>query len=224
MDRPAAQGWIGSWSPGIGDPTVLGWVTVLAYAAAFALSVVVSHRALEKSEAPERWFWRALAVGLLVLGINKQLDLQSAFTELGRAWAYRSGVYEQRREYQLVFLVLVGICGVIAAIWGALLLRRASNASRVAGAGAVGLICFVVMRAASFHHIDLFLKRDDVGVRWNGIFELGSLLVIGLAAAQRLQWIPSLLPGTPDRRVRSTRGPLAGRGEKAAPARSRSPH
>jgi hypothetical protein len=31
------DGWIGSWSPGIGDPTVAGWITVFAYFAASLL-------------------------------------------------------------------------------------------------------------------------------------------------------------------------------------------
>ena len=28
---PEGQGWIGHWSPGIGDPSVMGWVTVALY-------------------------------------------------------------------------------------------------------------------------------------------------------------------------------------------------
>jgi len=29
-----AQGWLGHWSPGIGDPTPAGWLTVVVYAVA----------------------------------------------------------------------------------------------------------------------------------------------------------------------------------------------
>lgn len=56
--RPVeGQGWIGHWSPGIGDPCVMGW-------------------------------------------INKQRDLQSAFTEVMRVVAREQGWYEARRQYQ----------------------------------------------------------------------------------------------------------------------------
>ncbi len=28
---PYGNGWVGNWSPGIGDPTFVGWFTVVAY-------------------------------------------------------------------------------------------------------------------------------------------------------------------------------------------------
>ena len=86
-----APGWIGSWSPGIGDPTPMGWITVVGYLAAAWLCFRVGGRLEVRTAYPERHLWRILTWGLLVLGVSKQLDLQSALTELGRTLAHAQG-------------------------------------------------------------------------------------------------------------------------------------
>jgi hypothetical protein len=45
-----------------------------------------------------------MALVLLLLRINKQLDLQTAMTELFRGPARRDGWYAMRRELQVAFL------------------------------------------------------------------------------------------------------------------------
>ncbi len=44
------------------------------------------------------------------------------------------------------------------------------------------ILGFVVIRAASFHHVDALLAARLGGVRWNWIFELSGISVVGLAA------------------------------------------
>ena len=94
------RGWIGDWSPGIGDPTVAGWLTVALYAfAAWACLTVLRRERMAKLPlvANEGLVWRLMMVFMIALGINKQLDLQSAFTELGRIMAHKQGWYGNRR-------------------------------------------------------------------------------------------------------------------------------
>lgn len=182
------QGLIGTWSPGIGDPSFGGWLTVALYAAAAwatwrvlrdwdMLPPVVARR--------EKWFWHMLFLGLVMLGINKQLDLQSALTEIGRMLADQQGWYENRRQVQVAFIVGIGLMGgtVFAAtlnlIWGA------PAATLWALLGSAGLMLFVVIRAASFHHIDEMLGRDISGLRINWMLEMGMLLVIIASAWRR---------------------------------------
>jgi hypothetical protein len=86
------QGWVGHWSPGIGDPSAMGWVTVALYLAAAWLCFrsARSSRILDRYGSHARWeprLWALFVVVLLALGINKQLDLQSAFTEVMRVVA-----------------------------------------------------------------------------------------------------------------------------------------
>src|SRR5688500_4566551 len=99
---PGEGGWIGGWSPGIGDPTVGGWATVALYAIAAVVCFRVGrrHRRLPR---PELFLYRLLALGLVALGLNKQLDLQTAFTELGRMAAVEYGWYADRRRIQKAF-------------------------------------------------------------------------------------------------------------------------
>jgi hypothetical protein len=44
------------------------------------------------------------------------------------------------------------------------------------------ILGFVVIRAASFHHVDAFLVARLGGVKWNWILELGGITFVALAA------------------------------------------
>ena len=84
-----------NWSPKIGDPTVGGWLTVILY----LLASVSCWRAACKvgtRDIQERRGWQFISVLFLALGVNKQLDLQSALTEAGRVVANVQGWYAQR--------------------------------------------------------------------------------------------------------------------------------
>ena len=166
------------WEPQIGDPSVLGWFTVFCYFAAGLLCLRASNR-----DASAKNLWRALGLALAVLGINKQMDLQTLLTQIGRDFARSEDWYDQRRELQRIFvgaIVFASISGAMAAIW---LFKSRSRAFRVASIGFVSLAGFVCIRAASFHHVDYFLKRSVLGARFNWIIEVGSIALIGFAAA-----------------------------------------
>ena len=61
-------------------------------------------------------------------------------------------------------------------------LRRAVAAVRVAAFGLVLLISFIVVRAASFHHMDEWVTYDIAGVRTGWWLEIAGILTIGLSA------------------------------------------
>jgi hypothetical protein len=186
----------GRWRPGIGDPTVLGWVTVAAYLVAAVGCAVAAWREpmLDGTRRPRgkpSRFWLALAVFMLVLGINKQLDLQSLATQIGRDVIRAWGLYSERRELQAGFILVVAlICaGAFAAfLWAA---RRTLKTRWPAIAGMCFILGFVVIRAASFHHIDAFLAARLGGLKWNWILELGGIAVVALAAFRTAMRPPS---------------------------------
>ena len=98
-----------NWSPGIGDPTIGGWLTVALYLLA-SLSCWTSARKIALQDAcslQERRAWRSISALFLALGVNKQLDLQTALTEAGRVLAHTQGWYAQREFVQLAFIALV---------------------------------------------------------------------------------------------------------------------
>ena len=125
------------------------------------------------------WFWLLVICAMLLLGTNKQLDLQSWFSEVGRDLATAQGWYEERRSVQALFisaLVLGGLTGMaVMTLW----LRRVIR--HIAGAvlGLSFLVIFVA-GAASFHHVDRWLGYGVVRLNW--VLELGGITLIAVSA------------------------------------------
>ena len=174
------------WRPGIGDPTFMGWLTVVAYFTAVPLCWMAgrsdqrAHPQSGYSSHPRVWF--ALAILLTLLGFNKQLDLQTWFTLSLKSVAKAQGWYEERRGFQALFIVGIAIMGIIGLTILRILLRKCLRQTSLALAGATFLTGFVVIRAASFHHVDQMIGFDIGGFKLNWAFELGGILCIGLAA------------------------------------------
>ncbi|MCU0762420.1 MAG: hypothetical protein ACK40L_02645 [Hydrogenophaga sp.] len=185
-----SQGAIGNWSLGIGDPTWGGWTTVALYAlAAWSCWRLLASRDETALPLPrdERWVWRAMLAAMVALGVNKQLDLQSAFTELGRIAADRQGWYAERQRVQLAFVAGLAIVGLTLLVALLYLAWGAPAPTLWAIAGAVGLAIFVMIRAASLHRVDLLLGHSLAGLRINWLLEMGALLVIVGSAWRRRQ-------------------------------------
>ena len=183
----AGQGWIGSWSPTIGDPSLRGWLTVAAYgvAAAACWRAAGRERRAEPARAGLELLWRILAAALVLLGFNKQLDLQSAVTELGRILAHGQGWYEQRRTVQIAFIAVVCASGALGVAYLLYLARGAHGGVRWALLGTLLLVTFIAVRAASFHRVDLFLGLRHAGVTLNFALEVGGILLILAGALRR---------------------------------------
>jgi hypothetical protein len=183
----------GRWRPGIGDPTVMGWLTVVAYFGA----VYLAARAVKAHRLHARWLelrgderavgefklfrlWAFVTMALLLLGINKQLDLQTWFTETARDLAIAQGWYEGRRPLQVAFIFGVILGGAVFVV---LVSRALSTVLRRALGAIVGLsflAAFVAIRAASFHQVDVLLGMHPVRLNW--VLELGGIGVLAVAA------------------------------------------
>jgi hypothetical protein len=135
-------------------------------------------------------FWFGLCGVLVMLGVNKQLDLQTCFTQIGRDMAHSEGWYERRRIVQFIFVVVIFLMGVVilaAAYW---YIRGAWQRYRIAFFGIIYIVCFVIIRAASFHHIDIFLQSTLGGIYFNHILELGGIIFTGFAAWKAARELP----------------------------------
>jgi hypothetical protein len=170
-----------NWTPGIGDPTIGGWVTVVLYFLAMVSCLVTARN----SQVGERRIWAVISILFLILGINKQLDLQTAFTEVGRILALEEGWYERRQSVQLYFIIFVALVCVFVIITLLIWARRAPFPAWVALFGTTSVIGFVLIRAASFHHIDRFIGKTLLGFRWNWILEMGGISVVLFASQWR---------------------------------------
>lgn len=169
----------GRWQPGIGDPTPVGWLTVVAYFLAAFFSYQAWRRSLTIGQGS--LFWLGLTLVMVFLGVNKQLDLQTLATQIGRDIVVANGVYAQRRTYQLAFIAtVVVVCGLLIPV--AFYLNRKNLGEQwPAIVGIILLLGFIVVRACSFHHVDVFLAGRIGGMKWNWVLELGgiSLILVG---------------------------------------------
>lgn len=182
------------WRPQIGDPTFMGWLTVAAYALTAGLCFIVAKRppaaaaggaAAEGHEARvERRMWLGVAALMAFLCVNKQFDLQSLFTAIGRVIAHQTGWYEQRRIVQRWFVLAVGVVGASVLALVVWKLRAALKGRALLIIGLISLLTFIIIRAASFHHVDEFLGWRFLGFRMNWILELGGIALVALSAAQ----------------------------------------
>lgn len=182
----SGDGWIGQWSPGIGDPTVLGWLIVVMYAlgAWYAYKVATMHANLLRPG--EGTLWWILVYGLVALGVNKQLDLQSALTEIGRILARQQGWYEKRREVQILFtygVVTLVTCAIVVMVF---LMRKVPRVTLFALVGSVCLLLFVIVRTATFQHLNVFADSIIYDVGMNSL-EVGGLCIIIIGARLRLK-------------------------------------
>jgi hypothetical protein len=177
-----------NWSPGIGDPTVAGGLTVILYLAT-SVSCWILARELGTAGLDRR-AWRSISVLFLFLGINKQLDLQTALTETGRYLAHYQGWYEQRQLIQLAFIALIAVMCLICAITLLVWVEDAPVSTWLALVGTTLVMGYVLIRAASFHHVDRFIGRTILGFRWNWILEMGGIALV-LFASQWRQIHPS---------------------------------
>jgi hypothetical protein len=205
----------GRWQPGIGDPTFFGWATVAGYLLACMLCWLAFRRSARGITHPREslpWFWAALSLVLLVLAVNKQLDLQTWFTQTGRAWAKQAGWYHSRQRVQVAFVWAIAAAGALGLAALAWLARRARRGVLVALAGLLFLVCFIVVRASSFHHVDHMLGRKLGLARLNVVLELGGIAVVAAGAVLMLR--------LHRRRARALEA-LSQPGKPAAPSRTR---
>ena len=103
---------------GVGDLTVLGWGVFLGYFGVAALcyrAAVVCWRDQQARKSCRVWV--AVAALLVLLGINKQLDLHVWLNVFGRRLAESEGWYRNRGIAQVVFFG--GVAVVVVAVVGA---------------------------------------------------------------------------------------------------------
>ena len=161
------------------DPSMLAWFVTGAYFVGAALTAVAAHHAADRTE---RHFWIGCAVLLVLLGFNKQLDLQGYITTVGRFLARSEGWYEQRRLVQAAFVTALALIAATSIACLAVRLRRSGPPVKIAALGIVLLFTFVLWRAASFHHMDIWVTRNIAGMRSGWWLELAGIIVIGLSA------------------------------------------
>ncbi len=171
---------MGSWQPTIGDPTPMGWYTVVSY---YACSLVAFAAAwINKNvERKSFFFWCGAGFLMILLGINKQFDIQSLFTEMGRQMARAQGWMDQRESVQFSFIMVFGISAVSAFLLFSIVMRDLFGRFRLAVSALFFLLGFIIVRAVSIHSFDMIIQFKYLGVKMNWLFELTGIYLIGAA-------------------------------------------
>lgn len=159
-----------------GDHTFFGWATVLMY---FLASFRTGYQAkIANKNKESSYFWLGLTVLLVFLGLNKQLDLQTNLTEWLRATSKAHGWYEQRRGVQLLFISLMGLAIPLMLISLRVFLFNSWRRYKLTWVGIVLLLVFISVRAASFHHVDLFFYKTIGNMRYYQALEMLAIGVV----------------------------------------------
>ncbi len=177
------------WKASAGDKNAAGWVITISYAIGFILclaaGIVDYKRKNPGRSARFRGPWLVIAALLLLLGINKQLDLQTLFLLLGKSMALKEGWYNRRYYVQALFvMILVAIC-ILLFIYAIRRMRGRWKKYGLPFFGAVFLVVFVLARAASMNHLSMRLVYS-YRIRYlirSGV-ELAGILIISFSALQ----------------------------------------
>lgn len=171
------------WRASLADASASDWITVAAYLLAAVIAWRAARAAGHVGQGRERLFWLVTTVLLVFLGINELFDFQMVVTAVGKALAVEQGWYEDRRLYQFEFvlgLTAVALAAGGAALW---LTRGADRSLRWALLGLVFIGAFVLIRAASFHHVDRLLGMGPRDFTWGSVQEVLGIVVIAYAAS-----------------------------------------
>lgn len=173
---------ISDWRATIAHADLADWITVAAYLLGALLSARASRHAWLQRIPRETLFWRLTAALLLFLAINELLDLQTLLTMIGRAHAKAHGWYPQHRRIQYIFVIALAFG---ALLFGAVMLwltRQMHAGIRLALAGLLFIGLFILLRAASFHHLDDILGRGATEFPLGSIQEMVGILIVAAAA------------------------------------------
>jgi hypothetical protein len=175
----------GFWVERIGDSYVLSWPNTILYGCAF-IAALWKWRDLKNARFPfgEQCFWLYLAFVLFVLGVNKQLNFQTLFLEVGKHIAEYGGWFEVRRSVQAYFVYSVAGIACVSVLLAVASMRAEWRRNVPALMGLAILCAYAVIRAASINHIAFLPDSfgEDGGIRTTDIIEFAGTACIFINA------------------------------------------
>jgi hypothetical protein len=180
------------WRFGLNDSYVSGYVICASYIAVSVLCLYTGFSSKRLVTCGEKkkviLLWGGLALTMLMLGINKQLDLQTLLIAVGRILFKSLGLLEIRREVQAVFAVIFAMVSAVSFLGITWILRTQLLNNKYVFYGIFLISSFIVMRALSINHIELtpvslpFIARMHLGT----IHEIAGIGCIGYGAIRRI--------------------------------------
>ncbi|MBN2715723.1 MAG: hypothetical protein JXX14_07690 [Deltaproteobacteria bacterium] len=175
------------WRPKVGDPYPLAWATVFTYMLASVACALCAVRARHifgnKDLKTHRFIWWFISTILLFLAVNKQLDLQTLFTQVMKLLAKHWDIYELGKRSQKYFLLGMGIISLGGLIWILWRIRKTWRKYVILMLGALMIVRFVLVRAGTFYGVGMpKLSVFTGGLKLNWLIEILGALTLATAA------------------------------------------
>jgi hypothetical protein len=164
----------------------MGWFTVGSY---FACAIVALIAVLINQTGGRRscFFWSLISLLMILLGVNKQIDLQSLFTEVGAQIAKAQAWMDQRRIVQFWFIVPSGTTALVAFLSFAIIMRSLFRRFILAFTGLLFLFASIFLRAVSLHHFVEILGFTPSGAKIYFVLELPGIYLILVAGIREIR-------------------------------------
>ena len=164
-----------SWAPGLHKYDMFRAALTVGY----ATTAVLAGLRWRQSRA---WIWAFVALYMVLLALNRQLDLQTFVTQTARCIARNAGWYRQRRgpQAELTYAVL----GLMAAGFAATLIL--TRRFRILMTGLVLVTADLCLRMLSFHATDRLLQAPVFSLPLHGYIEAFGLGLTIYAAVRQV--------------------------------------
>lgn len=200
-------GWASDWKFGINDPTLIAWIIVgfylltMWYCWRAGRRVPLSERSDVPSESAQSTVWLSitgsttaalwflLAVIMLFMGANKQLDLHSPIVPRLQKALFWNDYWSVNA---IIFVVVATVVGLVTSIVGLRLLFRQSRRLQVAYLAFASLLALQAVRFSPTRLSDVLvyhLLHEDEGwlhIHTIEVLELLILLVISWLARKTI--------------------------------------
>lgn len=177
---------MGNWRSSLHANFFMGWFITGSYFVCAFLAALLANLPNMKKERRAFTFWIMISSLMVLLGINKQLDLQTLSIEFGRQIVRAQGWMDQRRVVQFWFIVAFGTTAIAALILFTFTMRDFFRRFILAFIGLFFIFGFIFMRAAQFHHFDEALNIKFFGTRTNWLLELTGIYLIIVAGLKEI--------------------------------------
>jgi hypothetical protein len=178
---------LNEWFTELGDSSFWACLITALYGVAIIFSIyfirVIGHSFHNKEM---RLLWICITILLTVLGLNKQLDLQTLLIIVGRSIAEAQGWGDYRRVVQALFTFMLGLGLVLSGAVVLFRVRRAIPTAWIEITGTMVLLGYTMIRAGAISHIGRAESIESVAIRIHA-FELFGVMIILFAIVRHLR-------------------------------------
>ncbi|MBI9097872.1 MAG: hypothetical protein JEY91_05320 [Spirochaetaceae bacterium] len=139
--------FLNNWLSKSGDDTFWSWVITLMYVVTIVFSIYYIQKI--KNDEPKHFLWVCISIFLLVLGINKQLDIQILLSMVARFVTKHLGLSEYHYLIHNIVTLSLFVSMITVSIIVLIRIRTIIMQSLIPLSAVTILMVFILLRAAS---------------------------------------------------------------------------